>query len=324
VLALGFLLLDDKFLHRFLGNRFQPNSVEATNSDAPSNLREFTRKASAAVSTFLLLWLLYATAAQLIWMLWRGAPLPRAAVNVLEPFRIANSYGLFAVMTRARYEIEFQGSKDGQNWTAYPFRYKPQALDEAPKIYAPYQPRFDWNLWFASLGSWRENMFVVSTEERLLSNSPDVLSLLRANPFAITPPKYIRTALWQYSFTSMPEKRATGNWWKRESLGTYAPTLTKDENGKLAVVAWPTAIGSRELRVVPTSSVLAQMASPQPLCWRKPGSKFTSSRLNLNPEAPLVLCHSRCRVFCTILVRQSTPWRSHRHFSPRSHSTNTD
>ena len=31
----------------------------------------------------------------------------------LEPFRIANRYGLFAVMTTARYEIEFQGSRDG-------------------------------------------------------------------------------------------------------------------------------------------------------------------------------------------------------------------
>jgi hypothetical protein len=40
----------------------------------------------------------------------------------LEPFRIANQYGLFAVMTRGRYEIEFQGSNDGQNWTPYLFR----------------------------------------------------------------------------------------------------------------------------------------------------------------------------------------------------------
>ena len=32
-----------------------------------------------------------------------------------KPFRIANRYGLFAVMTRGRYEIEFQGSNDGQN-----------------------------------------------------------------------------------------------------------------------------------------------------------------------------------------------------------------
>ena len=167
-------------------------------------------------------------------------------MNVLEPFRIANTYGLFAVMTRGRYEIEFQGSNDGQTWTPYLFRYKPQALEQAPGIYAPYQPRFDWNLWFASLGSWRDNMFVVSTEERLLSNNHDVLSLFRSNPFSNAPPKYVRAVLWQYWFTSMAERRATGNWWRRASLGTYSPTLTNDENGKLGVVAWPTAIGSRE------------------------------------------------------------------------------
>ena len=33
--------------------------------------------------------------------------------RALEPFRIANAYGLFATMTEARYEIEFQGSRDG-------------------------------------------------------------------------------------------------------------------------------------------------------------------------------------------------------------------
>ena len=72
--------------------------------------------------------------------------------RALEPFRIANAYGLFATMTEARYEIEFQGSADsGRTWIAYPFRYKPQDVMERPRIYAPYQPRFDWNLWFASL-----------------------------------------------------------------------------------------------------------------------------------------------------------------------------
>ena len=93
-------------------------------------------------------------------------------------------------MTRGRYEIEFQGSNDGQNWTAYPFRYKPQALNERPGIYAPYQPRFDWNLWFASLGDWRQNQIVPLTEERLLQNNRDVLAFFRANPFAAAPPKY--------------------------------------------------------------------------------------------------------------------------------------
>ena len=50
----------------------------------------------------------------------------------LEPFRIANRYGLFGIMTRGRYEIEFQGSDDGKTWVAYPFRYKPQDLNKPP------------------------------------------------------------------------------------------------------------------------------------------------------------------------------------------------
>ena len=113
---------------------------------------------------------------------------PPAPSQLLEPFRIANQYGLFAVMTRGRYEIEFQGSNDGTNWIAYPFRYKPQALNQAPGIYAPYQPRFEWNLWFASLGDWRQNDIVPLTEERLLTNDPDVLGLFRSNPFPQAPP----------------------------------------------------------------------------------------------------------------------------------------
>ena len=115
----------------------------------------------------LLSWIFYATTVQTHLDIVAACPSRDAPMQRLEPFRIANRYGLFAVMTRGRYEIEFQGSNDGQNWVAYPFRYKPQALNEAPGIYAPYQPRFDWNLWFASLGTWRDNMFVVSTEERL-------------------------------------------------------------------------------------------------------------------------------------------------------------
>ena len=76
-----------------------------------------------------------------------------------------------AVMTEERYEIEFQGSRDGVTWIAYPFRYKPQDVRERPGIYAPYQPRFDWNLWFASLAPWRASPWVVLVQERLLEGS---------------------------------------------------------------------------------------------------------------------------------------------------------
>jgi len=223
VLSLGVLLLDDPFVASILTpgwrNRVMHASPIAEEAEETehwwSRLRPRWTTPKLAVSSFLLIWIFYATAAQML----ANFNLPKAPVTALEPFRIANRYGLFAVMTRGRYEIEFQGSADGQNWVPYPFRYKPQILSQAPRIYAPYQPRFDWNLWFASLGSWRESPIVPNTEVRLLSNDKDVLDLFAGNPFPQAPPRQIRVLLWQYWFTTMAEKRSTGMWWRRELIG---------------------------------------------------------------------------------------------------------
>jgi hypothetical protein len=149
-------------------------------------------------------------------------------------------------MTKGRYEIEFQGSDDGKNWQPYGYRYKPQALDERPRIYAPYQPRFDWNLWFASLSTWRQSQIVPRIEEALLNNDSDVLALFRSNPFPGRPPRLVRAVLWQYWFTSMAEKRSTGNWWRRELLGTYAPTVERLPDGHYAIVERTTLMGPVE------------------------------------------------------------------------------
>jgi lipase maturation factor 1 len=252
VFSLGFLLLDDKYVAPLLRERFSARFSVAGGAVALSAkkdgeiLRKQLHAFGTATTTVVLVWILYATTVQMIWILWPRLPLPTAPVRALEPFRIANRYGLFAVMTRGRYEIEFQGSNDGEHWVAYPFRYKPQAVNEAPGIYAPYQPRFDWNLWFASLGTWRENMFVASTEERLLNNEHVVLALFRGNPFAQSPPVQVRAVLWQYWFTSIAEQRRTGNWWRREYLGTYAPTLERDANGKITVREWPTIVEAKQ------------------------------------------------------------------------------
>jgi hypothetical protein len=275
VLSLGFLLLDDKFLLRFVPARFRPREPERTAEPAPELRKEerlsildvgeaslatadieesdhvpkrhpflelfgfswwITRLAGTAI---LLTWIVYNTTAEMIGIPLGNIPLPVKPLIALEPLRIANQYGLFAVMTRGRYEIEFQGSSDGTNWTPYSFRNKPQALDEAPGIYAPYQPRFDWNLWFASLGGWRDNEIVPLTEERLLVGDGAVLALFRGDPFPQIPPRYVRAVIWQYWFTTMDEKRQTGNWWRREYLGLYAPELTMAADGHFAVVEWP-------------------------------------------------------------------------------------
>ncbi len=191
------------------------------------------------LAALLLSWVFYAATAQLVWMILPGFPLPVTPVAALDPFRIAERYGLFGVMTRARYEIEFQGSRDGQNWTAYPFRYKPQDPSRPPGIYAPYQPRFDWNLWFASLGPWREYPFVVRAEELLLEDDRDVLSLFAGNPFPDGPPRRVRAVVWQYWFTDLETKRAQGLWWRREERGLYAPALEREPDGRFAIIAWP-------------------------------------------------------------------------------------
>ena len=167
MLTLGFLLLDDRCFRREPGGGGEP----------PAAPRKLLSDAGLAVSTVLLSLIAYVTTVELAAMVFGAIPLPMQPVTMLEPLRIANQYGLFAVMTRGRYEIEFQGSRDGANWVAYPFRFKPQAVDKAPGIYAPYQPRFEWNLWFASLGPWQQNPLVPRTEERLLENDPDVLAL---------------------------------------------------------------------------------------------------------------------------------------------------
>jgi hypothetical protein len=135
---------------------------------------------------------------------------------------------------------------DGQTWLSYPFRFKPQDPNKAPGIYAPYQPRFDWNLWFASLGDWRSNPMVTNTEERLLAGDKEVLLLFAGNPFPNTPPHIVRAVIWQYWFTTSAEKRTQGAWWRRELLGLYAPALEREPNGKIVVDEWPSVAAPRQ------------------------------------------------------------------------------
>jgi len=254
VLLLGILLLDDRLIEwvlpgqlreRILGKTLVVSAEANPQTEVHEDRRAVWRRRLAplrmAIAGTCLGLVFYVATAQLIWMFVPGAPLPESPVRALEPLRIANRYGLFAMMTHARYEIEFQGSRDGKTWAAYPFRYKPQDTDKAPGIYAPYQPRFEWNLWFASLGSWRDSRFVIWTEERLLQNDADVLALFARNPFADSPPREVRAVIYQYWFTDMKTKRETGNWWRRELLGDYAPRLEREPDGKTAIIDSPLA-----------------------------------------------------------------------------------
>jgi len=157
-------------------------------------------------------------------------PKPLVAVyGCLEPFRIVNGYGLFRVMTKDRDEIVIEGSADGIEWLTYEFKWKPSDVMRAPGWCAPHQPRLDWQMWFAALGSYRENPWFGRLIVRLLQGSSDVSRLLAKNPFPQEPPRYIRAMFYRYRFTTLREHLDTGAWWKREQLREYLPTVSTDQ-----------------------------------------------------------------------------------------------
>jgi hypothetical protein len=160
-------------------------------------------------------------------------PRPMLAVYAwLEPFRTFNSYGLFAVMTTSRPEIVIEGSNDGVGWLAYEFKYKPGDVKRRPMFVAPHQPRLDWQMWFAALGSYRQNPWLVNFCLHLLEGSRPVLALLENNPFPQAPPRYIRAVMYDYRFTDFATRRETGAWWHRQEQGLYLPRLSLPAQGE--------------------------------------------------------------------------------------------
>jgi len=152
--------------------------------------------------------------------------LAAAALGWTAPFGVVNTYGLFAVMTTSRPEIIVEGSNDGQTWLEYGFKYKPGDLKRAPVWVQPHQPRLDWQMWFAALSNYQANPWFVNFAVRLLEGSPDVLALIARNPFPSAPPRYVRARVYDYKFTNFAERRATGDWWRRDLKGEYLPVVS--------------------------------------------------------------------------------------------------
>jgi hypothetical protein len=174
--------------------------------------------------------ILFLSVSELHEMFFETSPEPgNALVRFAQPFQIANTYGLFASMTTSRPEITVQGSNDGETWLDYGFRFKPGDLGQPPRWVQPYQPRLDWQMWFAALSDYRSSPWFINFMVRLLQGSPAVVGLLARNPFPEAPPKYVRAELFDYSFTDFAMRRATGQWWARKPRGLYFPRISLDD-----------------------------------------------------------------------------------------------
>jgi lipase maturation factor 1 len=219
-MTLALTLLDDGVWRRIL-----PGRVTALALCPPEPRAPHRRSGPIRTVTALVLLLL---ASATLWgtVVGRRAGFPAVdrALALVVGFQSVNSYGLFRVMTTERSEIVVEGSDDGTTWREYNFRYKPGDVTRRPAFVEPHQPRLDWQMWFAALGTIQETPWFQAFLARLLQGSPAVIDLLGHSPFP-GPPRYVRALLYDYRFTSASERRAGGAWWTRELVGLYCPPI---------------------------------------------------------------------------------------------------
>ena len=164
---------------------------------------------------------------------WRAPGLPDATDRLaaaIAPLRIVNRYGPFKAMTRERPEIVIEGSRDGEHWQEYAFRYKPGDLRRRPSWNLAHQPRLDWQMWFAAMQTERENPWFAHLLRGLLRDSPTVVALLAGNPFTGAPPLELRARLYDYRFADVAQ-HAAGQWWTRQPAGVYFPAVRLSADG---------------------------------------------------------------------------------------------
>jgi hypothetical protein len=236
-IALCLLLIDDAVWRRQAGTKRRAGRADAFGAPLPPWPRTSSGRAlSSRLPMYGAIIVIVVTLPINAWLIFSAfkpdAEWPRRlafAYEHLEPFRIVNGYGLFRVMTKDRREIVIEGSADGIDWLPYEFKWKPGDVKRAPGWCAPHQPRLDWQMWFAALGTPQQNPWFVRLAICLLEAKPDVQRLFAHDPFPNQPPRYIRALFYRYRFTTADERRQTGAWWKRQELGEYLPTVSLEQ-----------------------------------------------------------------------------------------------
>jgi predicted DCC family thiol-disulfide oxidoreductase YuxK len=222
-ISLCLFVLDDLALRRVLPRRLRSRLTKPV---PISGKPVWWRAVCGIVATLVLFVSGFEMVGELSGRRWAPA---ETVIRTVSPFEIVNTYGLFAVMTTTRPEIIIEGSNDSVTWAPYEFKYQPEDLARTPRWVQPHQPRLDWQMWFAALGDYRTDPWVMHFLARLLEGQPEVLGLLGHNPFPGAPPHYVRALVYDYRFTTPAERKATGRWWRRELQRSYVPAVSLQE-----------------------------------------------------------------------------------------------
>ena len=147
------------------------------------------------------------------------------ALGPFMPFRSANSYGLFSVMTTERPEITIEASSDGLTWQPYRFRYAMSPGNTSMPFLLPHMPRLDWQMWFAALeyrAGGQPPGWIMPFLSRLQENAPAILELLEPGGAAdLVAPKYFRLRLDLLQFAPPDARAQSGRFWEATPLPSY-------------------------------------------------------------------------------------------------------
>lgn len=171
-------------------------------------------------------------------------------VHLVREFRSVNGFFLYATFEPVRYQVEFLGSNDGgRTWRVYEYRNIPQHPDRVCGFLAPWFSRFEATL---EIEGWsgRKSPVFPAVAGHLLAGNPNVLALFARNPFPDRPPALLRMRGYRLAFADYATWRRTGQYWRRELDGDYAPMLARDdEKGivEFSLAAGEAALAARDL-----------------------------------------------------------------------------
>jgi hypothetical protein len=221
--------LDDSLLGRVLPRRLVARARAASEGAEESRAQRIAA------------WVMVALVALLSYYPVRNLMSSRQAMNTsFNRLQLVNTYGAFGSVGKQRHEIVFEGTTDsapgdGTVWREYEFWCKPGDTLRRPCVIAPYQPRLDWQIWFAAMSSPERYPWTLHLIWKLLHNDRGTLSLLANDPFPDAPPRTIRAQYYRYEFAPLGDPG--GAWWKRTLVGTWIPPLSADDPRLLRFLA---------------------------------------------------------------------------------------
>ena len=155
--------------------------------------------------------------------------------TAFDPLHLVNTYGAFGSITRERYEIVLEGTRDqtvtaDTEWRTYTFYGTPTDPARRPPQVAPYHHRLGWQLWFAAMSpSPRRHPWFLTLVDQLLAGDPAVRTLVRDDPFPEDPPTHVRARRVRYRFSTPAERSETGQWWIRVGGHDYVRPVRRGD-----------------------------------------------------------------------------------------------